>query len=574
MIRLIAKVNNGSNMKNIIILVLLCVSTIIDAQTLSYSVNYCKTKIITIKQYAVSNNYKDFAFFVEPLTDSLYWNFKNIYFYPDSSLIELVQDSNFITYLKGNNIPYTFVFDGVISCISQYLKSLKYSNLSNPERTKLILASSDHFSLSRSISGLTVSDFISIFNEENNENRKIFLPYIFNIYTRNQIDTIFSHIDSIVLNDKKLIFTKLTYADNYYNELEKDSIKQVVKAKFLVLIDTNDIYDMENLDYVFNHSEKRLERNENQRKASELNRKNIFDSLFQIKKQMIDSVLNHHINYARMSPADLESLQKSIETGEIYNSNILEQMKPVDRSSWTAEELRRYHADHDTTLNNRGTHPGWVGDDGRSFDTLSNDELFYELSLFDYNMLMDTIHTEYGLNSNPRIIHLRKITQLIGDRYQADKLILDSSKEAELNRLFDFCELVLGIFRNASVWNTECENLVFRIWLPFRDRLYSWVTSANPSLRIFSDNFLHLMMDETMARELARLGTEQLDLGNRDLAEKYIAPLQRIDSQKEPDLDSLPPRRYALRNWDISVRWCNEFIYAALIKVGWLEEIK
>ncbi|MEP7195274.1 MAG: hypothetical protein ABI851_02070 [Saprospiraceae bacterium] len=377
--------------------------------------------------------------------------------------------------------------------------------------------------------------------EVNNTNQceEVFLDYIIGM----------QKINSIIPNNDSIIDTYLEYFKTNFDTISNKELLDLItqRNKPKIQITPQWLIEVEQ---------------EERDKEIELQR---------IRQIQLDSIVTlfNNSNLSKEDQLAFETIMKSDDP--LSNFSFTEQDTLIMDSLAKLEYLQRL----DTTLNdNYGRYHGAsYGDDGIRFDILDNNSLFNKLEQYSYNLLEDSLKTEIELNTHIPIIHLRKITQLIGDRILLGTLIPDSSQHSEINRLVDFCQQVFSL-DTSEAWVDECLDLVFRLWLPFKPRLYSWVTNSNQKLRSIADNYLYLLMDENMARLLATLGSETMDQNNRQLAEIYIAPLSIIDTYKEADLSGLPPRRYCTRSWEESVRWLNEFIYPAMLKVGWLEVIK
>ncbi|MEP7196679.1 MAG: hypothetical protein ABI851_09170 [Saprospiraceae bacterium] len=566
--------------KYLILLITIIKFTNLQSQSVNESIHYIKNFVIQLMEYSGNHTYAECRNHLWPYKDSLSLHFENIYFYKDTHLIYALEDTMFNSYLINDDWPYDqfSILLELFNYKNYYLESIKYSNLNNIDKCITVLRCKYPNLISYCIKTINSSEFVYIFNHLNPDERDYLFSTVLRLFNRSQLDTIFSQIEDSISSDISFYVYKKNYADSFLNPLERDSMYELIKLRMRQIMDStsteyNDLYDV-----LFNNSQKISERYyvsyELEREASRLKYQRKVDSLFEIRKYKIDSLINS-MNISRMKSKDLNDLNEMIRTGEIYSSNILEQAMQFNLASLSRSKYREYLIRSDTTMEySDGYFSGSIGDDGRRFDTLSNLELFSELSLFDYYLLKDSLNTEYIFNSNSTIVHIQKITQLIGDRYLHGTLSLDSSSMLELNRLIDFCEFEIALDTSNSFWVSKCQDLLFRIWLPIIPRLYSWIINPDDKLSNFSMNYLYLLMNENMARELVRLGSEAMDQNDQQLAEKYIAPLTKIDSHKEAYLVGLPPRRYCTRTWDESVRWLNEFIYPAMLKVGWLEVIK
>lgn len=110
----------------------------------------------------------------------------------------------------------------------------------------------------------------------------------------------------------------------------------------------------------------------------------------------------------------------------------------------------------DTTLMTEYFSPD-LGDDGIRFDTLSNERLFQELENINLNTIKQEYNTEYMVNTQPKVIHLHKIVQLMGDRYIAKSLIPTPSQQVQIEALLDFLEYEIKVDTN-DLWNYISKN--------------------------------------------------------------------------------------------------------------------
>jgi len=556
-------------MKKIFILYIILTVSIseMDAQVnQAYSAKYCYQKLVNLNQELTGFGIEEREAYLDLFIDSFRFHFRNIYFYPIDSFLNLLnQNSNFSNLLISDSfkIEYKLPQDELLGLIKNYNNSLAFANFNGSNRIRAILNGNNFNFLYQSLNEVNVNEFLVLFEEANEDNKVSLLYYMFKLFNKSQLDSIFENIESQIFNTARLYEFKITYA-KLFSEIEKDSIIEMVKARYEAIMDTTNERDMNSYDYNFNNSEKWLE------KATEghldfLNQEPELDSIEIMHRQEIDEWIAN-LDWNRMDKNYKAYLETMIQTGEVYNIHFFDPTDPRH----TAAELLDYYQHADTTLNSTtGKHNGYFGDDGRRFDTLNNQELIDLLSMYNYQLIADTLVTEADLNSTAQIIHLRKITQLIGDRIITGTLVLDTSQAKEINRLLSFCEQVLAM-DTSRAWTEECFSLVFRVWWPFKPMLRSWLTSSNEKLAYYSKYYLHKLINETMARELVQLSGEAIDQGNSSLAERYMAPLQSIDSQWAlKDNNRMPPRRFVNRTFDESTRWWEEFILPGMVRIGW-----
>lgn len=68
--------------------------------------------------------------------------------------------------------------------------------------------------------GTNVKDFLILFEEANEDNKVALLSYMFSMFNRSKLDTIFDNIESQIYNTARMYEFKLTYA-KLFSEIEK-----------------------------------------------------------------------------------------------------------------------------------------------------------------------------------------------------------------------------------------------------------------------------------------------------------------------------------------------------------------
>lgn len=551
---------------------LLINTSIYSQNNIEYSKQYCVSSLQDLKLYYSTHTSQDNSYYISNHVDSIIDHLYNIYFYRDDSLVSFIDSMGDLIQLRVVD-GMTFVNSperSLLFYLEMYIKSLNFEYLPSIERAREILnqGGNNLNLLSQGMNNLTVEDFMQLFNQRDSIDKATLLDISLKKFNKTQLDTIFEQIENEIYNSTHLLCIKLNYSELFPTD-QRDSMKALIKSRFEAIMDTTNESDLLAYDSRFNNSKNWLAKVRKEYEDFD-NLEPELDSIEIMHRLEIDEWIAN-LDWNRMDKNYKAYLENMIQTGEVYEIHFFDPTDPRH----SAAELLDYYQHADTTLNsNTGKHNGYFGDDGRRFDTLNNQELIDLLSMYNYPLIADTLVTEADLNSTAQIIHLRKITQLIGDRIIAGTLVLDTSQTQEVNRLLLFCEQILALDTNRA-WTEECFSLVFRIWWPFKPMLRSWLTSSNEKLASYSMNYLHKMIDETMARELVQLSGEAFDQGNRPLAERYMAPLQTIDSQRAPtDNNRMPPRRFVNRTFDESTRWCEEFILPGMVKLGWRVEVK
>ncbi len=287
--------------------------------------------------------------------------------------------------------------------------------------------------------------------------------------------------------------------------------------------------------------------------------KNKNDSI--LKELLISGIANDELQYFRDLAFKGKDLLKEI---QVY--------KDWESGDQVQEALQ------DTTLfdkNSNYKNPD-IGDDGRRFDTLSNERLFQELENINLNTIKQEYNTEYMVNTQPKVIHLHKIVQLMGDRYIAKSLIPTPSQQVQIEALLDFLEYEIKVDTN-DLWNYISKQLMYRLWYLGVPRIKLWLESEHRFLFVYASNNLHLFADEEMVKEyIQKFETQYAIDGNRGKADIYLSALERIHTWKEfnPSYQDLPPRRIPARSFEDSYEWCVKYIWPAFVKVGWLVEDK
>jgi len=235
-----------------------------------------------------------------------------------------------------------------------------------------------------------------------------------------------------------------------------------------------------------------------------------------------------------------------------------------------------YAAAEDSTLygnDNEFYPPIPVGDDGMRFDTITNDSLFYRLEQINLKSVYDTIRTESDLNSNTIVIHLRKLLQIIGDRYLNNTLIPNSSQIAILDQVIDqYTEYIVQDSENIRYRTYESMMQICRLWRLAEHKYIYWPLINSPNLQSTLYYLFKFQANETMIINFIQKADSLNTIGNLEKANIYIAALSTIYNTKylEPYSNEIPPRR-PIRSLGDSNRWCKEYIIPTLRRYKYID---
>ncbi len=224
-----------------------------------------------------------------------------------------------------------------------------------------------------------------------------------------------------------------------------------------------------------------------------------------------------------------------------------------------------YLAYQDTTLwGDNGQVPVWVGEDGMRFDTLSNDELFNLLAQINVSNVYDTVNSYLDLNSSPTVIHLRKIFQLIGDRFIYQGIMPNSSQMIQLGQIID---IYVDYIKQDTIscMHEEATLQIQRLWNLAEFKYIDWPIVNNENLNKDFSVAVDFHCTESLLLEMIRRADAYELAGNHDLAFRYIHPLMYIYNFKyiENIGYAIPPRR-PFRSLEDSNRWCIDYVIPAL----------
>ncbi len=505
--------------------------------------------------------------------DSFNFHLKNLYFNKNDKIENiLIKHNNFIDKLHPEYVTdHGSVRENIYYSVKLYLESLNYKANDNLGLVYEILESSSRNLLHIPLEKLNATQLIELYISQNEAKRKSILSTIVSgdLFDKIQLDSFWHVIDPIEKNILEVYQMKLAYANRFEDPHQRDSVINQVKQQFIQLMDTNNPrhvmlfkqnFDFEN--YINDLARESIRKNDsimNEMKAQKE----------QIIKTRNDSILQT-IDFSNWPKSAIENLYKMMNQGDDLLPYFIE-----DTSNYSADEKREMRAMADTTLMTEYFSPD-LGDDGIRFDTLSNERLFQELENINLNTIKQEYNTEYMVNTQPKVIHLHKIVQLMGDRYIAKSLIPTPSQQVQIEALLDFLEYEIKVDTN-DLWNYISKKLMYRLWYLGVPRMKQWLESENRFLFVFASNNLHLFADEDMVKEYIQKFEAQYAIdGNRGKADIYLSALERIHTWKEfnPSYQDLPPRRIPTRSFEDSYEWCVKYIWPAFVKIGWLVEDK
>ncbi len=540
-----------------------------------WSENYCLNFLIELAEKDSSISEMEIENAFGSKVDSFNFHLKTLYFNKSDKIVTLLsKNNNFIDKLHPEWVTdHGSVREDIYYSIYFYLESLNYKAKDNLELVYEILESSSHNLLYIPLEKINASQLIDLYVNQNEDRRISMYSTIASrdLFNKVQLDSFWAAIDTIEKHNLEFYLMKLDFANRFEDPKQRDSIINQVKRQFVKLMDTHNprhvllykqSFDFDN--YLNELATESIRKNDSIRLAEK-----------SIEAQKIhqknDSIINtiDWSKWSNVTKNDLIEMAKSGEDIEPYVS--------FDPATLSPEEYREYLALLDTTLHdlNDEYFSPRIGDDGKRFDALSNGKLFLELERVNLRTIKQEYDSEYKINTQPKVIYLQKIVQLIGDRYISNRLLPSANQQTQIYELLDFIENEIKVDSN-QVWNRIAIELLYRLWHLSVPRLKSWVTSEERFLQEFAWQNLHFFADEAMVLELVqKFEAEYLD-GNKYNATKYLAPLQNIDLYKQIELSqfNLPPRRIPSRTFDQSYEWCQKYIWPAFLKAGWLVEEK
>lgn len=214
-----------------------------------------------------------------------------------------------------------------------------------------------------------------------------------------------------------------------------------------------------------------------------------------------------------------------------------------------------------------------IGDDGMRFDTLTNDSLFYRLEHINITAVYDTISTEEDLNSNSTVIHLRKILQIIGDRFLNNTLDPNTSQTALIDQVIDqYTEYIVQDSVNVRDRTYEALMQICRLWRLAEHKYINWPLTNSTELHNTLFFLVKFQANEAMIINFIQRADSLSAIGNLEKATIYIAPLSAIYDVKNIQEHSkeIPPRR-PLRSLEDSNRWCKDYIIPALRRYNFID---
>lgn len=519
--------------------------------------------------------------------DSTFWNYDN-----QSKIIHSIDSAFFFI-----NQDFLTEIDSFLQFKSNY-REKKYNDVANGE-SRLIGLSGMCELYKESLIYAGIEDPVQMFKKAiANKHEYLFIKKLKYLSASNICDI----INSVQSEDEfEFLFTDLLIGSsneqliNYYNCWERkvnpshpcfgkclnffkfrlikneqiESLYKIQVAKFLANIDTTNIDHLSIKDYIIDG---KLTPFQLRMRAEKEQQENVQDSIVQaiqiMREQRIANIDKNE--YAEQEIKNLEDFIRSWTPSGTTPTNTCLYVLDED-------EIHDSIARADTTLFEIKNKFQYVkaGDDGRRFDTLDNVDLFTELLKINLDELKREYNTESIINTQPRVIHLQKIVQLIGDRYISKQLVPNTSQQSQIDSLLNFIEYNMMIDSN-DLWESISIDLLYRLWFLGVPKIKSWIKTDNYALNRFLAQNLHYFADEAMVKELVHKFEDEYATGNKYEATSYLGPLVYIDFLMKVDKYELhlPPRRIPQRTFDQSQEWCEKYIYPAFVKVGWLKEKK
>ncbi len=212
------------------------------------------------------------------------------------------------------------------------------------------------------------------------------------------------------------------------------------------------------------------------------------------------------------------------------------------------------------------------GDDGMRFDTLSNDTIFSILNSINITSVYDTIITPQDLNNNSTAINLRKINQIIGDRYLNNTLIPNTIQIKLIDQVIDqYSKYLKKDNFTYSPNNHEAYMQIFRLWRLAEHKYLEWPYEKNDHLHSYLLDFINYQATESMILKIIQRADSLDAHGEHSIAIQYISILNRIYQNKniEDELNFAPRR--PKRSLSDSNRWCKEYIIPALRRYKYID---
>jgi hypothetical protein len=249
----------------------------------------------------------------------------------------------------------------------------------------------------------------------------------------------------------------------------------------------------------------------------------------------------------------------------------------------TAEDSIRMYIKSDTTFVEyiTGQISIYPQDDGRRFDTFSNEQLILFLDTLSFSLIYppDTPYV-YGYRANTAQVHLHKVCQILGDRRAYGSFTPDSAQQAVVNRFMDTLIAYGNMqedLKSAIPKNREAGNLALRLgrlaiprFLHYTQNTphdkWTWIIRPRDIFKQITESDLLLFISK--ADELLSSGdtTSAKTIGsylyNNISTEVYIDPEQR-----RPRRPVAPTRERQ--------RWADEYIWPLLLRMNhWYTRMK
>ena len=306
------------------------------------------------------------------------------------------------------------------------------------------------------------------------------------------------------------------------------------------------------------------------------------------QKEYRDEFLKYFFNI--LSPEDQawvdeqDRIRQSRMDSMLYADSIQHELDMWERPGpLTAEDSIRMYIKSDTTFVEyiTGQISIYPQDDGRRFDTFSNEQLILFLDTLSFSLIYppDTPYV-YGYRSNTAQIHLHKVCQILGDRRAYGSFTPDSAQQAVVNRFMDTLIAYGNMqedLKSAIPKNREAGNLALRLgrlaiprFLHYTQNTphdkWTWIIRPRDIFKQITESDLLLFISK--ADELLSSGdtTSAKTIGsylyNNISTEVYIDPEQR-----RPRRPVAPTRERQ--------RWADEYIWPLLLRMNhWYTRMK
>lgn len=378
-------------------------------------------------------------------------------------------------------------------------------------------------------------------------------------------------VDNNYLNNRFQGLTNCEDISVFLNSIENDSLSFLIYYNLAI----NNMQIIKNCDvtyanFLYRIKNSKLEKKdsilvnekaifESELDTSNANRRFIYNQIFQNLPDSITIAFNERMVLLEDSLRTFFQVQKEI--FKKYQDSV---SNAFNFDELSQEDQLKYQLESDTTLWQNG-HPYVLeGDDGTRFDILSNEEIFEHLVNIDFKKLYDTIHSEAQLNDNAIVIHLRKIFQLLGDRFLTGSFIPSSEQLEFLSSIVDIYSDYIKIDQQSDL-GRESIIQIMRLWNMMPEKYYMWLDEGNDELYQFVLYYFNPIINESIVIELINRADEAESLGNIEKALRYLMVIKTVYTSANLEFAFMPEKR-PFRSTAETERLSDLYVYPALKK--------